>query len=250
MKTIQRVLDPKPDSKLDNDTDPLKLLGRSLSGQFWGTQFTLGRGNGVVQGQIIESKLDDQSFTLNQGESYREWNYVLNTHPLNTGGSQSDQSPAPAQAANTRSDAAPFIAQSNNVASPPPLAYGNYAAEYKVSGNFTNQTDNAQALDIRLGSQDEMGHMHYLSLFDQSDSFLNPSSTRFTGTAKITISPPGKPVQTLEVSVLHGRIQLPQSLLNKPMMVEPGASVKVQLDLPIPTNSTPALFLQFVAGSK
>ncbi|MGV3523763.1 MAG: DUF3370 family protein [Candidatus Sericytochromatia bacterium] len=145
---------------------------------------------------------------------------------------------------------APFTAQSANVESPPPLAYGNYAAQYDIQGTFTNSTTQPQPLDIRLGSPDEMGHVSWHSLFDQSGSFLGANSTRFTGTVRITLSPSGEATRNLEVSVVHGRVQSPQSLLSEALMVKPDQRIKLQIEIHIPTNSTPPLLLQFQAGHR
>ncbi|HEY9838866.1 MAG TPA: DUF3370 family protein [Candidatus Obscuribacterales bacterium] len=236
MKMIQRVVDLPLDQKGKTNKTALEGLREKLAGQFWSPLVTLGRVNGIVEGQRITSKLED--LVLESGQSYNEWNYTLNTHPLNTGGVKPG----------SQSDASPIAQQSANVESPPPLSYGNYGSQYHIEGTFLNGHKESQYLDIRIGSPDEMGHVDWQSLFDTTDTFAGETSTRFTGTVKLRLKRDGQDPVSYDVSIVQGRVQAPQSLLKELQEVKGGESIGIELDLVAATNSTPPLLLQFRAG--
>ncbi|MEZ0374996.1 MAG: hypothetical protein ACAI44_38270 [Candidatus Sericytochromatia bacterium] len=192
---------------------------------------------------------------------YKEWNYTLDTNPFNTGGAVLPSDKPSTGSPLDLADASPITHQSANVDSPPPLAYGNYGGRYIIDGRFLNASASDQLLDIRIGCPDGSGHVsvrsddgeshkNWQSLFDITDALIPDGSTRFTGTVRLTFTPEGGSAQTFDVSVVQGRIQAPQSLLDKARNVPKGKYVDIRLETVVPTNSTGPLTVQFIAGKK
>ncbi|MGV3527190.1 MAG: DUF3370 family protein [Candidatus Sericytochromatia bacterium] len=245
IKMIQRVLGSPPTSP-DQSADPsLQALLGAMVNPLWDTLFTLGRVNGVVQGNLIASTLPDSDLEIQPGERSREWNYVFNTNPYTTGGAQASEAQSPPL---SLVDAVSIISQSANVASPPVRSYGNYGMRYRIDGRLRNASGQPQTYDIRIGSPDELGHVDWRSLFDQTDTLLAESSTRYTGTLRLITSVDGEPPHTQEYSLIHGRVQAPQSLLPQAGQLQPGSELKLRVELVIPTNSTAPQLLQLKAS--
>ena len=245
IKMVQRVL-AAPDAVSGRSTPaPLKAVLGAYANQFWNSLFTLGRVNGVVRGNLISATLPGTDLVFEPGDRLREWNYVFNTNPYTTGGAAESAQGSPLNLV----DAAGMLKQSANVASPPALSYGNYGLRYRIEGRLRNESDTPQPYDIRIGSPDEFGHLDWRSLFDQTDTLLGESSTRFTGTLRLTLAQDGQPPQSQEFSLIHGRVQAPQSLLAAPAQLAPGHDLKVTVELVVPTNSTAPQLLQFLLGT-
>lgn len=245
MKMIQRVLG-SPEALTGRSAEPeLKALLSAMVNPLWDTLFTLGRVNGVVKGNVIASELPASDLVIEPGERSREWNYVFNTNPYTTGGAQVDE---PHSSPLNLVDAADIISQSSNVTSPPMLSYGNYGVRYRINGRLRNASEQTQSYDIRIGSPDELGHVDWRSLFDQTDTLLGESSTRYTGTLRLITSVDGQPAQRKEYSLIHGRVQAPQSLLPQSGQLEPGGELNVSVEMVVPINSTAPQLLQFKAG--
>ncbi len=269
LKMIPRVL-VQPDQVLGQVPDAnLKTVLKAFEHRFWGTLVALGRINGVVPGQVIRSNLPAAELVLQPEDERREWNYLLISNPLNTGGvlvpttdggaeDDTDGDAKPEDEAESaeavasfyvatdgaRIDSMPMLIQSGNTLSPPPVDYGHYGVRYVVSGTFSNDSGKAGRLDVRFGSTDEMGHLDWRSLFDHSDSLMGDASTRFTGTIRVRSLEEGKVCSRL-VSMVHGRVQSPQTLLADPFWLEPGEQRELSVELVVPTNSTGPQLLQF-----
>lgn len=245
IKMIQRVLG-SPDTTTGSPADPsLKALLGAMVNPLWNTLFTLGRVNGVVQGNLIASTLPASDLVIQPGDRSREWNYVFNTNPYTTGGALvGDAQSSPLNLV----DAAAIISQSANVVSPPVLSYGNYGVRYRIDGRLRNESGQPQSYDIRIGSPDELGHVDWRSLFDQTDTLLAESSTRYTGTLRLITSVDGQPAHSQEYSLIHGRVQAPQSLLPQAGQLRPGGELKIRVELVIPINSTAPQLLQLKAS--
>lgn len=242
IKMLQRILSA-PENLAPISPSLKAVLGAAVN-PLWSTLFTLGRVNGVVRGNQISSTLPATDLVLAQGQAGQEWNYVFNTNPFTAGGAAAGNSSLLNQ-----SDAVAMIRQSSNVASPPALSFGNYGIRYRIEGKMRNESDTPQPYDIRIGSPDELGHLDWRSLFDQTDTLLGETSTRFTGTLKLTLAPSGEPVQVKEFSLIHGRVQSPESLVDPASRLAPGQELKAVVEVVVPTNSTAPQLLQFKAGT-
>lgn len=297
LKMIPRVL-AQPDQVLGRAPEAnLKAVLKAFEHRFWTTLVALGRINGVVPGQVIRSNLPSAELVFQPEDERREWNFLLISNPLNTGGVltapepplvESDETLEPEADPETepdseaeipadgddgeqaetdrdesvpenspallapyavtdgaRIDSMPMRYQSAHTLMPPPVDYGHYGVRYVVTGTFANDSGVPSRLDIRFGSTDEMGHLDWHSLFDHSDSLMGDASTRFTGTIRLRTQQGDEPARSQLVSIVHGRVQAPQSLLADPLRLEPGEQREISVELVVPTNSTGPQLLQF-----
>lgn len=256
IKMLPRVL-AQADEISDHSLDPaLKTVLKTFEHRFWGCLIALGRVNGVVRGQGVQAQLPAAELTFAAADTQREWNYLLNSNPLNTGGvlttgsSQTSFSQTSVSSSNhsvsssNQIDALPLLFQSGHTLAPPPMNYGQYGVSYQITGRFRNQASVPAYLQVSFGSSDEMGHLDWHSLFDQTDSLMGDGSTRFTGSLRLHSVSQGQVSRRL-ISVVHDRVQAPQALLATPLRIDPGEQRDISLDLVIPTNSTGPQVLQF-----